>query len=62
MKKTTYNKLETNINTMEIQIEFGGFYGFHYEYIESRIEQFNDGAIYADDCYDVDNIDWQKTF
>ena len=47
---------------MEIQIEFGGFYGYHDEYIESRIEQFNDGVIYENDCYDIDNIDWQKTF
>lgn len=47
---------------MEIQIEFGGFYGYHDEYIDCRIEQFNDGVIYENDCYDIDNIDWQKTF
>ena len=47
---------------MEIQIEFGGFYGFHEEYIDCRIEQFNDVVIYENDCYDIDNIDWQKTF
>jgi hypothetical protein len=27
---------------MEIQIEFGGFYGYHDEYIEQRIETYND--------------------
>ena len=47
---------------MKIQIEFGGFYGYHDEYIDCRIEQFNDGVIYENDCYDIDNIDWQKTF
>jgi hypothetical protein len=43
---------------MEIQIEFGGFYCCHDEYIEQRIE--------ADDSWgaewDFGNIDWQKTF
>jgi hypothetical protein len=43
---------------MEIQIEFGGFYGYHDEYIEQRIEADNDW----DAEWDIDNIDWQKTF
>lgn len=30
---------------MEIQIEFGGFYGYHEEYIDFRIEQFNDSTL-----------------
>lgn len=47
---------------MEIQIEFGGFYGYHEEYIDCRIEQFNDGVIYEDELIDYDNIDWNATF
>src|SRR6056300_1359216 len=47
---------------MEIQIEFGGFYGYHDEYIDCRIEQFNDGVIYEDEVIDYDNIDWKATF
>ena len=43
---------------MEIQIEFGGFYGFHEEYIMDRIEVYNNlGAE-----WDIDNLNWQKTF
>ena len=43
---------------MEIQIEFGGFYCYHEGYIESWIEADNDcGAE-----WNIDNVDWQKTF
>ena len=46
---------------MEIQIEFGGFYGYHEEYIESRIETLNDWNV--NNVYDtLTSIDWQKTF
>ena len=47
---------------MEIQIEFGGFYSYHEEYIDCRIEQFNEGVIYEDELIDYDNIDWNATF
>jgi hypothetical protein len=40
---------------MEIQIEFGGFYGYHDEYIDWRIEADNDWSAE----WDIDNIDWQ---
>lgn len=38
---------------MEIQIEFGGFYGYHEEYIDNRID---DCQIY------YDNLDWNAIF
>ena len=38
---------------MEIQIEFGGFYGFHDDYIEDRCDTLS---------IDTDNVDWAKTF
>ena len=38
---------------MEIQIEFGGFYGYHEEYIQNMIEIFE---------IDYDNVDWNATF
>mgnify|MGYP007059414194 CR=1 FL=1 len=38
---------------MEIQIEFGGFYGFHDEYIDCRMDNYG---------IDYDNIDWNDTF
>ena len=38
---------------MEIQIEFGGFYGFHEGYIEDRIEMFE---------IDYENVNWSATF
>lgn len=50
---------------MEIQIEFGGFYGYHDEYIESRIETLNEwnDELDIDNVYDtLTSIDWQKTF
>ena len=47
---------------MEIQIEFGGFYGYHEDYIDCRIEQFNDSIIYEDELIDYNNIDWNATF
>jgi len=49
---------------MEIQIEFGGFYGFHDEYIENRIEIDNDFSSGNDiDHYlDIENVDWNATF
>ena len=46
---------------MEIQIEFGGFYCYHEEYIESRIEILNNWNV--NNVYDtLTSIDWQKTF
>jgi hypothetical protein len=47
---------------MEMQIEFGGFYGYHEEYIDWRIEQFNDSIIYEDEIINYDNVDWNATF
>lgn len=47
---------------MEIQIDFGGFYCFHEEYIDCRIEQFNDSITYEDEIIDYDNVDWNATF
>ena len=50
---------------MEIQIEFGGFYGYHDEYIEQRIETLNEwnDELDIDNVYDtLTSIDWQKTF
>jgi len=47
---------------MEIQIEFGGFYGYHEEYIDCKIEQFNDSVIYEDEIIDYNNVDWDATF
>lgn len=49
---------------MEIQIEFGGFYGFHDEYIENRIDIDNDFSSGNDiDHYlDIENVDWNATF
>ena len=49
---------------MEIQIEFGGFYGFHDEYIENRIEIDNDFSSGNDIDYylDIENVDWNATF
>ena len=38
---------------MEIQIEFGGFYGYHEEYIDNRIDDYE---------IDFDNVDWNATF
>lgn len=38
---------------MEIQIEFGGFYGFHDEYIEDRCDTLS---------IDTDDVNWHKTF
>jgi len=38
---------------MEIQIEFGGFYGYHEEYIDCRLQDYE---------IDVDNVDWNATF
>ena len=38
---------------MEIQIEFGGFYGFHDDYIDVRIDDYE---------IDFDNVDWGRTF
>ena len=38
---------------MEIQIEFGGFYGYHEEYIDNRIDDYE---------IDYDNVDWNATF
>ena len=38
---------------MEIQIEFGGFYGYHDEYINDRLHIFE---------VDYDSIDWNATF
>lgn len=48
---------------MKIQIEFGGFYGNHEEYIEDRLDYYP----YNNDCGELLlrnhlNIDWQKTF
>jgi hypothetical protein len=37
---------------MEIFIDFGGFYGFHEEYIDNRIEMFD---------INEDNINWRET-
>lgn len=49
---------------MEIQIEFGGFYGYHEEYIQSRVEIDNDFSSGNDiDHYlDIENVDWNATF
>ena len=38
---------------MEIQIEFGGFYGFHDDYIEDRCDTLS---------IDTDDVHWGKTF
>lgn len=38
---------------MEIQIEFGGFYGYHEEYINDRLHDFE---------IDDDSVDWNATF
>ena len=38
---------------MEIQIEFGGFYCYHEEYIQDMIEIFE---------IDCDDVDWNATF
>ena len=38
---------------MEIQIEFGGFYGFHDDYIQDRCDTLS---------IDIDNVHWGKTF
>lgn len=37
---------------MEIQIEFGGFYGYHDEYIDIVIDDYG---------IDFDNVDWKAT-
>ena len=39
---------------MEIQIEFGGFYGFHEEYIDWKIQDWGD--------IDYEYVDWNATF
>ena len=38
---------------MEIQIEFGGFYGYHEEYIDCKIQDWD---------IDVESVDWNATF
>ena len=38
---------------MEVQIEFGGFYGYHEEYINVRIDDYD---------IDFDEVDWNATF
>lgn len=38
---------------MEIQIDFGGFYGYHEEYIDMKLEDYE---------IDSDNVNWQSTF
>lgn len=38
---------------MEIQIDFGGFYGFHNDYIEDRCDILN---------IDSDDVNWSRTF
>ena len=38
---------------MEIQIEFGGFYGYHEEYINDMLHDFE---------IDDDSVDWNATF
>ena len=39
---------------MEIQIEFGGFHGFHEEYIDCKIQDWGD--------IDYEYVDWNATF
>ena len=39
---------------MEIQIEFGGFYGYHEEYINDRLHDWGD--------VDCEYVDWNATF
>ena len=38
---------------MEIQIEFGGFYGFHDDYIQDRCDTLS---------IDTDDVNWRRTF
>ena len=38
---------------MEIQIDFGGFYHYHDEYIDDKCDMYG---------IDTDNVDWGKTF
>lgn len=45
--------LINKITQMEIQIEFGGFYGYHEEYINDRLHDFE---------IDDDSVDWNATF
>ena len=38
---------------MEIQIEFGGFYGYHDDYIQDRCDMLS---------IDTDDVNWHRTF